>query len=99
VGKPDLGCKKDEWVDDAVKDRKGEYLEASVNFVALRKLNLNTGKTYTGRLSITGNHQIYLPTEIQKVSLFSFHFEPSAKSFNSTLIIVLERRWKSISPI
>jgi hypothetical protein len=43
VGKPDLGCKKDEWVDDAVKDRKGEYLEASVNFVAVRILNLNTG--------------------------------------------------------
>ena len=32
VDKPDLGYKKDEWVDDAVKDRKGEDLEASVNF-------------------------------------------------------------------
>ena len=32
VDKPDLGYKKDEWVDDAVKDRKGEDLEASANF-------------------------------------------------------------------
>ena len=67
MGKPDLGCKKDEWVDNAVKNRKGEYLEASENFVAVRILNLNTGETYTGRLAITGNHQIYLPTEIQKM--------------------------------
>ena len=35
--------------------------------VAVRIQNLNTGETYTGRLSITGNNQIYLPTEIQKM--------------------------------
>ena len=35
--------------------------------VAVRILNLNTGETYTGRLAITGNHQLYLPTEIQKM--------------------------------
>ena len=35
--------------------------------VAVRILNLNTGETYTGRLAITGNHQVYLPTEIQKM--------------------------------
>jgi len=35
--------------------------------VAVRILNLNTGETYTGRLAITGNNQIYLPTEIQKM--------------------------------
>ena len=35
--------------------------------VAVRILNLNTGESYTGRLAITGNHQIYLPTEIQKM--------------------------------
>ena len=35
--------------------------------VAVRILNLNTGETYTGRLAITGNHQLYLPIEIQKM--------------------------------
>jgi len=35
--------------------------------VAVRILNLNTGETYTGRLAITGNQQLYLPTEIQKM--------------------------------
>ena len=35
--------------------------------VAVRIQNLNTGETYTGRLPITGNHQLYLPTEIQKM--------------------------------
>ena len=35
--------------------------------VAVRILNLNIGESYTGRLSITGNHQIYLPTETQKM--------------------------------
>jgi len=35
--------------------------------VAVRILNLNTGESYTGRLAITGNHQIYLPTEIQQM--------------------------------
>ncbi len=35
--------------------------------VAVRILNLNTGETYTGRLAITGNYQVYLPIEIQKM--------------------------------
>ena len=35
--------------------------------VAVRIQNLNTGETYTGRLTITGNNQIYLPTEVQKM--------------------------------
>jgi len=35
--------------------------------VAVQILNLNTGESYTGRLSITGTHQIYLPVEIQKM--------------------------------
>ena len=32
MNKPDLSYKRDEWVDDAIKDRKGEDLEASANF-------------------------------------------------------------------
>jgi len=32
VDKPDLSYKKDVWVDEAVKDRKGEDLEASASF-------------------------------------------------------------------
>ena len=35
--------------------------------LAVRILNLNTGESYTGRLAITGNRQLYLPTEIQKM--------------------------------
>jgi len=35
--------------------------------VAARIQNLNTGETYTGRLAITGNRQLYLPIEIQKM--------------------------------
>ena len=35
--------------------------------VAARIQNLNTGEIYTSRLAITGNHQLYLPTEIQKM--------------------------------
>jgi len=35
--------------------------------VAVRIQNLNTGEIYTGRLAITGTHQIYLPVEIQKM--------------------------------
>ena len=33
--------------------------------VTVRILNLTSGEAYSGRLSITGNHQVYLPTEIQ----------------------------------
>jgi len=35
--------------------------------VAVQILNLTTGESYTGRLSITGTHQIYLPVEIQQM--------------------------------
>ena len=35
--------------------------------VAVWIQNLKTGETYTGRLPITGNHQLYLPAEIQKM--------------------------------
>ncbi len=34
---------------------------------AIEILNLNTGESYTGRLAITGTHQLYLPVEIQKM--------------------------------
>jgi len=33
--------------------------------VTVQIMNLKTGESYIGRLAITGNHQIYLPTEIQ----------------------------------
>ena len=35
--------------------------------VTVQILNLKTGESYRGRLAITGNHQIYLPTEIQEM--------------------------------
>jgi len=35
--------------------------------VTVRIMNLKTGESYIGRLAITGNHQIYLPTETQKM--------------------------------
>jgi len=35
--------------------------------VAARIQNLNTGEIYAGRLAITGNRQLYLATEIQKM--------------------------------
>jgi hypothetical protein len=35
--------------------------------VAVRILNLTTGESYTGRLAITGTHQVYLPVEIQQM--------------------------------
>jgi hypothetical protein len=35
--------------------------------VAVRIQNLNTGEMYSARLAITGTHQLYLPTEIQKM--------------------------------
>ncbi len=35
--------------------------------VTVKILNLNTGESYTGRLSITENQQIYVPTEIQQM--------------------------------
>ncbi len=33
--------------------------------VTVRIFNLNSGESYLGRLAITGNQQIYLPTQIQ----------------------------------
>lgn len=35
--------------------------------IAVRIQNLNTGEIYTARLAITGNRQLYLPAEIQKM--------------------------------
>ena len=35
--------------------------------VTVQITNLTTGESYTGRLPITGNQQIYLPVEIQKM--------------------------------
>ena len=35
--------------------------------VAARIQNLNTGEIYTASMSITGTHELYLPTEIQKM--------------------------------
>ena len=35
--------------------------------VTVQIMNLRTGESYIGRLAITGNHQIHLPTEIQKM--------------------------------
>lgn len=35
--------------------------------VTVRILNLTTGESYTGRLAITGTHQVYLPVEIQQM--------------------------------
>ena len=34
---------------------------------AARIQNLTTGEIYTSRLAITGNHQLYLPVEIQQM--------------------------------
>jgi hypothetical protein len=47
---------------------KGEGISTEVKEnVAVEILNLNTGESYTGRLAITGTHQLYLPVEIQKM--------------------------------
>ena len=35
--------------------------------VTVQIMNLETGESYIGRLAITGNRQIYLPTEIQEM--------------------------------
>ena len=35
--------------------------------VTVQIMNLNTGESYRGRLAITGNQQLYLPTEIQQM--------------------------------
>jgi len=35
--------------------------------VTVQITNLASGEAYTGRLAITGNHQLYLPVKIQKM--------------------------------
>jgi len=35
--------------------------------VTVKITNVNSGECYTGRLAITGNRQLYLPTEIQQM--------------------------------
>jgi len=35
--------------------------------VTVRITNLRSGESFTGRLPVTGNQQIYLPVEIQKM--------------------------------
>ena len=35
--------------------------------VTVKITNVNSGESYTGRLAITGNRQLYLPTEIQQM--------------------------------
>ena len=35
--------------------------------VTVQIMNLKTGESYIGRLAITGNRQVYLPTEIQEM--------------------------------
>jgi len=36
--------------------------------IAVRIQNLNTGELYSARIAITGNRQLYLPKEIQKIT-------------------------------
>ena len=55
--------------------------------VTVQIMNLRMGESYIGRLAITGNHQIYLPTETQqmlkdsgKVSPSCRFYEPEAES-------------------
>ena len=35
--------------------------------VTVKITNVNSGESYTGRLAITGNRQIYLPVEVQQM--------------------------------
>ncbi len=35
--------------------------------VTVQIMNLTTGESYTGRVPITGNRQIYIPAEIQEM--------------------------------
>ena len=58
--------------EDGYEEQRDLAAEEGINTenkqkVAVRILNLNTGETYTGLLAITGNHQIYLPVEIQQM--------------------------------
>ena len=39
--------------------------------VTVTIMNLNTGESYTGRLAITGNRQIYVPTGVQQMLMGS----------------------------
>ncbi len=42
--------------------------------VTIRVINLTSGESFTGRLPITGNRQIYFPVEIQKMHLGRLEF-------------------------
>jgi hypothetical protein len=50
----------------ALADQEGISTENEQK-VTVQIMNLNTGESYIGRLAITGNRQIYLPTEIQEM--------------------------------
>ncbi len=50
----------------ALAAKEGIVIEVK-HKAAVQILNLTTGESYTGRLSITGTHQLYLPVEIQQM--------------------------------
>ena len=50
--------------DLAAQERINTEYEQKVTVIIM---NLNTGESYTGRLAITGNRQIYVPTEIEQM--------------------------------
>ena len=49
--------------------------------VTVKITNLKTGETYTGRLTITGNRQLYLPTEVQQMLKVSGKISPSCRLY------------------
>ena len=54
------------------KEIRDQALEEGISTEVKQKaaveiLNLNTGESYSGRLAITGTHQLYLPVEIQQM--------------------------------
>ena len=49
--------------------------------VTVQIMNLRTGESYIGRLAITGNQQIYLPTEIQQMLNDSGKVSPSCRLY------------------
>ena len=49
--------------------------------VTVKITNLTTGESYTGRLPITGNQQIYLPVEIQQMLKESGKISPSSRLY------------------
>jgi len=52
--------KRDLAAEEGICTENGQKLTVQI-------LNLNSGESYTGRLSITGNQQICVPTEIQQM--------------------------------